>query len=260
MPKMRPICAGLKPNSRAIAGPAMPADCRSMPSKTAARIHSRIVTAPTRAAVPLSSLAVFPTRVPCCDWAERAIAEAPLYHLGGRRAQRSPRVCTKMFVGSRYRSVHRVFFSCLEAAATLTSQPVREQSSVTHILRIAALAACITPLAAVQAAGVPLELALEAAHTAISACKANGYNVTVTILDPDLSTRVVMRGDGAPDGTVQIAYRKAYTVIKTGMSSADFGKSVPAPPAPPAGAPPGPPGPVNGDADLITLASGLPIK
>lgn len=131
---------------------------------------------------------------------------------------------------------------------------------MTHILRIAALAACITPLAAVQAAGVPLELALEAAHTAISACKANGYNVTVTILDPDLSTRVVMRGDGAPDGTVQIAYRKAYTVIKTGMSSADFGKSVPAPPAPPAGAPPGPPGPVNGDPNLITWAGGLPIK
>jgi uncharacterized protein GlcG (DUF336 family) len=131
---------------------------------------------------------------------------------------------------------------------------------MTHFPRIATLAACITPLAAVHAAGVPLELALEAAHAAISACKANGYNVTVTILDPDLSTRVVMRGDGAPEGTVQIAYRKAYTVIKTGMSSADFGKSVPAPPAPPAGAPPGPPGPVNGDPNLITWAGGLPIK
>jgi len=131
---------------------------------------------------------------------------------------------------------------------------------MTRYLRIAAVAASIAPLAAVHAAGVPLELALEAAHTAISACKANGYNVTVTILDPDLSTRVVMRGDGAPEGTVQIGYRKAYTVIKTGMSSAEFGKSVPAPPAPPAGAPPGPPGPVNGDPNLITWAGGLPIR
>jgi len=126
--------------------------------------------------------------------------------------------------------------------------------------RIAALAACINPLAAAHAAGVPLELALDAARAAISACKANGYNVTVTILDPDLSTRVVLRGDGAPGGTVQIAYRKAYTVIKTGMSSADFGKTVPAPPALPSGAPPGPPGPVNGDPNLITWAGGLPIK
>ena len=50
-----------------IAGPAMPADCRSMPSKTAARIHSRIVNAPTRLAAPLSRLAVFPTHVPNCD-------------------------------------------------------------------------------------------------------------------------------------------------------------------------------------------------
>jgi uncharacterized protein GlcG (DUF336 family) len=131
---------------------------------------------------------------------------------------------------------------------------------MTRCLRIAALAACITPLATVRAAGVPLELALEAAHAALSACKANGYNVTVTILDPDLSTRIVLRGDGAPEGTVQIGYRKAYTVIKTGMSSADFGKSIPAPPRPPAGAPPGPPGPVNGDPNLITWAGGLPIK
>jgi uncharacterized protein GlcG (DUF336 family) len=131
---------------------------------------------------------------------------------------------------------------------------------MTHFLRIAALAACITPLAALRAADMPLERALEAAHTALIACKANGYNVTVTILDPDLSTRVVLRGDGAPAGTVQIGYRKAYTVIKTGMSSADFGKSVPAPPPPPAGAPPGPPGPDNGDPNLITWAGGLPIK
>jgi uncharacterized protein GlcG (DUF336 family) len=124
-------------------------------------------------------------------------------------------------------------------------------------LVFAASAAVIGWSAHADGAGIPLTLALEAAQAAIETCKANGYDVTVTILDPDLSTRLVMRSDGARDGTVQIAYRKAYTVIKTGMSSGDFGKTVPAPSVAP---PPGPPGPVNGDPNLITWTGGLPIK
>jgi uncharacterized protein GlcG (DUF336 family) len=136
---------------------------------------------------------------------------------------------------------------------------------MTRILGIAAFAGLINLGGSAQAAGVPLDLALAAAQAAVSTCKANGYNVTVTILDPDLSTRIVMRADGAPDRTVQIGYRKAYTVIKTGMSSGEFGKTVPAPAAPPApppssGEPPPMPGPVNGDPNLITWAGGLPIK
>jgi uncharacterized protein GlcG (DUF336 family) len=111
-------------------------------------------------------------------------------------------------------------------------------------------------------AEVPMAEAIEAAQSAVRACKASGYNVTATVFDSDFSTRVVLRGDGAPDMTVEIARRKAYTVIKTGMSSGDFGKTVPAPPtlaSPQAGsrqlldA-------VNGDPSLITWAGGVPIK
>ena len=110
---------------------------------------------------------------------------------------------------------------------------------------------------------VPLATALEAAQAAVAACKANGYNVTVTVMDMDLTTRLVLRADGAPERTVEIGRRKAYTVIKTGMSSGDFGKTVPPPPRPatppaPGSAPPMP-GPVNGDPNLITWAGGLPI-
>ncbi len=127
-----------------------------------------------------------------------------------------------------------------------------------RLLMLTALAAILIPGMRARAAGLPLALAVEAGEAAVAACKAAGYDVTVTVIDPDLSTRLVLRGDGARDGTVQIGYRKAYTVIKTGMSSGDFGKTVPAPPAV-AGAPKGPPGPVNGDANLITWAGGLPI-
>jgi|SRR5580658_6385499 uncharacterized protein GlcG (DUF336 family) len=111
-----------------------------------------------------------------------------------------------------------------------------------------------------QASDLPVALAVEAAQAAVEACKANGYNVTVTILDADLSIRLVLRGDGARNGTVQIAYRKAYTVIKTGMSSGDFGKTITTPPATSSGGSPDVPGPVNGDANLITWAGGLAIK
>jgi uncharacterized protein GlcG (DUF336 family) len=129
-----------------------------------------------------------------------------------------------------------------------------------RILVLSMFAAVCVPIAQARAAGVPLTLALEAAKAALDACKANGYDVTVTILDADLSTRVVLRGDGARDGTVQIGYRKAYTVIKTGMSSAEFAKTVPPSAAPAGGASKGPPGPVNGDPNLITWAGGLPIR
>jgi uncharacterized protein GlcG (DUF336 family) len=132
-----------------------------------------------------------------------------------------------------------------------------------------ALAAC-TAVAAIAgcaqdaAADVPLALAVEAATKALDTCKANGYQVTVTVMDPDFSTRLVLRGDGAGDRTVEIARRKAYTVIKTGMSSGEFGKTLPPspPPAPaaPGAGPPPLPGPVNGDANLISWAGGLPVK
>jgi uncharacterized protein GlcG (DUF336 family) len=107
------------------------------------------------------------------------------------------------------------------------------------------------------AAGIPMDRALAAAQAAINACKAQGFAVTVTILDPDLSTRVVVRADGAPAETVGFGYRKAYTVIKSGLTSGDYGKTVPASSKGPAS---GPPGSVIGDPNLITWAGGLPIK
>lgn len=134
---------------------------------------------------------------------------------------------------------------------------------MTRSLALAMTALAAGAYAHTAAADVPMALAVEAAQSALAACKANGYNVTVTVMDPDMAARVVLRGDGAPDMTVEIGRRKAYTVIKTGMSSREFGKTVPAPPAAGGPPPPGPPklpGPVNGDPNLIPWTGGLPIK
>jgi uncharacterized protein GlcG (DUF336 family) len=118
------------------------------------------------------------------------------------------------------------------------------------------LAGCLLAAHA-QAANLPMKVALEAAQAAVESCKASGYNITVTILDADMTTRIVLRGDASRDGTVQVSYRKAYTVLKSGMTSGEFGKTVKDVAPVPAGSLPGP---VNGDPNLITWAGGLPIK
>jgi uncharacterized protein GlcG (DUF336 family) len=108
---------------------------------------------------------------------------------------------------------------------------------------------------------LPIDSAIEVAQAAIASCKASGYNVTVMIMDSDYATRLVLRSDAAGARTVEIARRKAYTVVKTGMSSGEFGKTVPKPEGPVAARAPGAPIPgVNGDDNLITFAGGKQIK
>jgi uncharacterized protein GlcG (DUF336 family) len=130
-----------------------------------------------------------------------------------------------------------------------------------HAACLAAIAftAAVTANAAETATPVPLAQLLAAAQVAVDTCKAHGYAVTVTVVDADLSTRLVLRGEGAPSETVDFSRRKAYTVVKTGMSSGQFGKTVPKATlaAPNSGALPGA---VNGDPNLITWAGGLPIR
>jgi uncharacterized protein GlcG (DUF336 family) len=97
-----------------------------------------------------------------------------------------------------------------------------------------------------------LDLALEAAQAALASCKAANALAVVEVMDTAFNPKVVLVADGARTNLIDFARRKAYTVIKTGMSSAEFGASV------------GPQGrgagPVNGDANLITFGGALPIK
>ena len=111
---------------------------------------------------------------------------------------------------------------------------------------------------------LPLSAATEWAEAAIAACKANGYNVTASYMNTEFNTKLVMRADAAMERTVEVARRKAYTVIKTGMTSGQYGISVgfkpgmrpTMVPGQPWGLPPGP----NADQNMIVLAGGLPVK
>jgi uncharacterized protein GlcG (DUF336 family) len=112
---------------------------------------------------------------------------------------------------------------------------------------------------------LPLAVAQRWAEATIAACKANGYAVTATYMNSAGDVKLVMRSDGTPAPTVEVGRRKAFTVIKTGMSSGDYAASVgfpagtplpPAAPGQPRGLPPGP----NPDPNMIVLAGGLPVK
>ncbi len=94
-------------------------------------------------------------------------------------------------------------------------------------------------------------LALEAAEAAVAACKQQGYNVTVTIVDRNGATKLILVGDGARALTLEVTRRKAYTSAMQRISTGDYTKRVSAP---------GAFNPGQFDSELSTGQGGLPIK
>jgi len=94
-------------------------------------------------------------------------------------------------------------------------------------------------------------LALEAAQAALASCQPAGPAV-VEVMDTGFNPKVILVADGSRPTLIEFARRKGYTVIKKGMSSGEFGAQA------------GPQGrgapPIEGDANLIAFAGGLPIK
>ena len=58
---------------------------------------------------------------------------------------------------------------------------------------------------------LPLALATKAAHATVDKCLADGYRVSVTIVDLGGNIRAVMRQDGAGPHTIDSSRKKAYT-------------------------------------------------
>jgi uncharacterized protein GlcG (DUF336 family) len=94
-------------------------------------------------------------------------------------------------------------------------------------------------------------LAVEAAQAAIAACKAQGYNITVTVADRAGIPKVVIVRDGPPGVGRESTRRKAYTAAVQRVSTGDFTKRISAP---------GAFNPSLYDADLATGLGGVPIK
>jgi len=95
------------------------------------------------------------------------------------------------------------------------------------------------------------ELAVEAAQAAIAACKAQGYNVTVTVADRGGMPKVVIVRDGPPGVGRESTRRKAYTAAVQRVSTGDFTKRI---------STPGAFNPSVYDPELATGLGGVPIK
>lgn len=101
---------------------------------------------------------------------------------------------------------------------------------------------------------IPFDQALDAARTAMDTCLGLARKSTASVIVADLNGNI--RVALAPDGTgvpfYDYARRKAYTVLKKGMSSGDFAK-LPDVVATPRGAP------FQGDPQLINFPGASPI-
>lgn len=118
-------------------------------------------------------------------------------------------------------------------------------------LALAAGSACAQGAAPMPAdKAVPLDQALDAAKAALAACAARNAPATVEVLDLNENPKVLLSADGARTSSFEPARRKAYTVLKKGMSSGAFAKSLGSPPVNTV---------IEGDPNLRASAGGLPI-
>jgi uncharacterized protein GlcG (DUF336 family) len=71
---------------------------------------------------------------------------------------------------------------------------------------------------------VSLNGAIEMATASLERCRADGYKVTITVLNRHARTALVLSDDGASPHTVENSMRKAYTAFTTRAPSGEMSK------------------------------------
>ena len=84
------------------------------------------------------------------------------------------------------------------------------------------LNAAATPVDVLPVKQIGLELARDIAMSAVEACRQDGYNVAVVVLDRAGNVQVALRDTLAARHTLEIAERKAGMTIMSGSDSAAF--------------------------------------
>src|SRR4051794_10877644 len=107
------------------------------------------------------------------------------------------------------------------------------------------------PLPTVTYKLLPAALALEAAEAALAACKAQGYNVTVSVADRLGLSQILIVGDGASPTGRTLAPRKAYTSAVRRITTGELNQRVSAP---------GAFNPLQFDPQLTIERGGVPIN
>jgi uncharacterized protein GlcG (DUF336 family) len=94
-----------------------------------------------------------------------------------------------------------------------------------------------------------IDVAQTIAQDAMAQCRANGYHVTVTVVDGANILKAFLRDDGASMATVEVGRMKANSVMAFGRPS-----------GPPPNLPPGTPAPPPILPGTINAMGGVPIK
>ena len=99
---------------------------------------------------------------------------------------------------------------------------------------------------------LPLAMAMKAAHATVDKCLADGYRVSVTVVDQGGNIRAVLRQDGTGPHTLESSRKKAYTSASMKQPTAKLAGLITKMPA------------LQGlqhmNEHMLMLAGGLPIK
>jgi uncharacterized protein GlcG (DUF336 family) len=85
-----------------------------------------------------------------------------------------------------------------------------------RILLAGSIALALTSAASAEVLkenNIPLDIAVELAQSAVSACAADGYNVSAAVVDRAGVVRALLRADNAGPHTVNAARDKAFTSV-----------------------------------------------
>ncbi len=105
-------------------------------------------------------------------------------------------------------------------------------STASHVLTTAALSGAFLCSGALAQSGAGLvsertistDTALELAQASLERCRADGFKVTVTVINRHTRTAVVLSDDGVNPHTIENAYRKAYTAFTTRTGTVEMAK------------------------------------
>lgn len=103
------------------------------------------------------------------------------------------------------RLIAKVFF-CLLLAASASAGPCLAQTLLTQ-------------------KALSTEAALSLTHGALEKCRADGYRISLTVLDASGLVKVQVRGDGTGPHTLEHSRRKAYTALTFKRTSAETAKA-----------------------------------
>ena len=103
-----------------------------------------------------------------------------------------------------------------------------------------------------RAPALPLEVAHRAAEAALERCAADGYRVSVAVVDAGGNLKVLLRADGAGPHTTDSSFKKAYTSASLGRPTGELAQFIVDQPA------------AQGLRDMndkiLILGGGLPIQ